>query len=91
VRLVVLRLAWREQEDLGVDPLEGVGERLLVVDVGDDLQTELLRPAVEILEVLLVVVLLDHDQAGVGACVPGRLGRSVDPEQDRQAGGVAQA
>ena len=39
--LVVLGLARREQEDLRVDPLERRGERLLVVDVGDDLEPEL--------------------------------------------------
>ena len=44
---------------------------------------------VELLEVLLVVVILDDDQARVGAGVAGGLGRGVDPEEDRQAGGVA--
>ena len=79
----------REQEDLRVDPLERVGKGLLVVDVHDDLEPELLRAALELLEVLLVIVILGHDQAGIGAGVAGGLGRGVDPEQDRQAGGVA--
>ena len=44
VVLVVLRVARREQEDLRVDPLERRLERLLVVDVGDDLEAELASP-----------------------------------------------
>ena len=43
--LVVVGLPRREQEDLRVDPLERVGERLLVVDVDDDLEPELGRAA----------------------------------------------
>ena len=58
-------------------------------DAHDDLEPELLRAALELLEVLLVVVILGHDQARIGAGVAGGLGRGVDPEQDRQAGGVA--
>ena len=73
VVLVVLGVARREQEDLGVDPLERGLDRLLVVDVGDDLQPERGRLGVELLEVLLLVVLLDDDQAGVGAGLLRRL------------------
>src|SRR5262249_41926073 len=40
VLLVVLCVPGREQEDLRVDPLERRENRLLVVDVGDDLQAE---------------------------------------------------
>src|SRR5581483_968973 len=46
---------------------------------------------VQLLEVLLVVVLIDDDQARVGPCVPGSLGRGVDPEEDRERGRVADA
>src|SRR6187549_3518128 len=46
VLLVVFGLARREQEDLRLDPLERCGERLVVVDVDDDLQAELGRAGV---------------------------------------------
>jgi hypothetical protein len=89
VRLVVLGLARREEEDLRVDPFERIRERLFVVDVDDDLQPERGRALVQLLEVLLLVVLLDDNQAGVGAGVPGRLGRGVDAEENRQGGRLA--
>jgi hypothetical protein len=89
VVLVVLRIARREQEDLRVDALQGGGERILVVHVGDDFEPELGAARVEVFEVLLVVVLLDHDQARVGAGVLGDLGGGVRAKQDRQRGRVS--
>ena len=75
----------------GLDPLERRGERLLVVDVDDDLEPELGRAGVQLLEVLLVVVLLDDDQAGVRAGLARGLRRRVDAEEDRERGRVADA
>src|SRR5262245_1420558 len=84
VVLVVLGVARREQEDLGIDPLERRLDRLVVVHVGDDLQAERAGPRVQLLQVFLVGVLLDDGQAGTGSCLVRGLGRRVDPEQDRQ-------
>ena len=91
VVLVVLGLARREQEDLGVDPLERRGQRLLVVDVDDDLQPELGRAGVQLLEVLLLVVVLGDDQARVRAGLLRGLRRRVDAEEDGSAGRVPDA
>ena len=91
VLLVVLGVARREEEDLRVDALERRLERIVVVDVGDDLQAERAGALVELLEIVLVVVLLDDDQAGVG---PGRargLRRRVVTEEDREVGRVTDA
>ncbi len=90
-RLVVVGVARREQEDLRVDPLERGSQRLFVVDVDDDLEAELDRPPVQLLEVVLVVVLFDHDQAGVRARLVRGLGRGVDAEEDRKRRRVAQS
>src|SRR4029077_7017857 len=40
VLLVVLGVPWREEEDLRVDAVERRRQRVVVVDVGDDLQAE---------------------------------------------------
>src|SRR5262249_20367938 len=47
-------------------------------------QAERPGPFVQLLEVLLVVVLLDDDQTGVGTCLVRDLRGRVGAEQDRQ-------
>ena len=59
-------------------------ERIVVVDVDDELQPEAARPLVQRLEMLLVVVVLDDDQARVGSGLVRGFQRRVHAEQDRQ-------
>src|SRR6266566_5295637 len=68
-RLVALFVDWREQEDVRVDPVERLLELLLVANLDRDVEPELDRTLVQLLEPAVIVVEAvedDHHRIGGG-------------------------
>src|SRR5262245_50251151 len=85
-RPLVAALASRQQEDLGVEPLEGRLELLLVTSLEGALEAQVERVAVGLLELpVLVFELREREHAGVRLGRTRELGRAVRPPQQRQA------
>src|SRR5437588_571042 len=83
-RLVVLFLDGGEQEDVRIDPVERLLELLLVADLHGDVEPELDRAAVQLLQPAVVLVERvedEHDRVGGGR---GKLERDLRAPEDRQ-------
>src|SRR5262245_405519 len=83
----ILLVSCREEEDLGVEPLERLLELFLVANLDRALQAELERVAVGRLELpVLVVELAERQDTGVRLRRVRELRRAGRPPEQRQAG-----